>query len=99
MEAENTHCLLEKIHQSGFYCQDQWQVQIQAQIMSKAKVYVYSENLSVEQIESAMLRYSMGIEQTLEELIVDFGKKARVCVLTEGPQTIPYVKNDQHGDN
>ncbi len=92
MEAENAKELLEKIHDPLFCCQDQWQVQIQAQIISKAKVYVYSENLSEEQIESAMLRPSMGIEQTIDKLLAEYGNKASVCVLTEGPQTIPYVK-------
>jgi len=92
MEAENVNDLVEVIHKPNFYCQDQWQVQIQAQIMRKAKVYVYSENLSEEQIESAMLRPSIGVEQTVDTLLAEYGSKASICVLIEGPQTIPYVK-------
>ncbi len=83
--------LLDRIHTPGFLKQDQWQAQIQAQIQLKADVYVYSEYLSETQIREAMLLPCSKIEQTLDRLLVEYGPQASICVLPEGPQTIPYI--------
>ena len=32
-----------------------------------------------------------GVEETLEKLLHKYGRDASVCVLPEGPQTIPYI--------
>jgi lactate racemase len=91
-EAENPQALLDKICKPGFLKQDQWQAQIQAQIQLKADVYVYSENLSDSQIREALLKPCRSIEETLKGLVAKFGPQARICILPEGPQTVPYVK-------
>jgi len=91
-EAESPRSLLERIHKHGFLQQDQWQAQIQAQVQLRADVYVRSDNLTAEQIESALLKPSARIEDTVEELLSKYGSKARICVLPEGPQTIPYIQ-------
>jgi lactate racemase len=72
-----------------FQAQDQWQVQVQAQIQLHADVHVFSEGLSEQQIHSALLQPSRNVEGTLRSLIANKG--SRVCVLPEGPQTIPYM--------
>jgi nickel-dependent lactate racemase len=82
---------LEIIAEAGFSMQDQWQVQLQADIQMKADVYLYSECLSDADIESAMFRPCRDIEGTVRELLDRYGKDARICVLPEGPQTIPYI--------
>lgn len=84
--------LLQTIRSPGFLKQDQWQAQIQAQIQLKADVYVRSDNLTDQQIYSAMLRPSFSIEDTVRQLLARYGSQARICVLPEGPQTIPYVQ-------
>ncbi len=71
--------------------QDQWQAQIQAQIQLKADVYVFSENLTDEQIRSALLLPCHDIQATLAKLQEHYGGEARICVLPEGPQTVPYI--------
>jgi nickel-dependent lactate racemase len=83
--------ILDLISQAGFSEQDQWQVQIQAQIQLKATVYVYSENLTTDQIEKALFVPTDSIEQTVMELIKQVGPDCRLCVIPEGPQTIPYL--------
>jgi lactate racemase len=80
---------LEMISQPGFHAQDQWQVQIQAQIQQRADVYVYSAGLSDEQIEQALFIPCRDIEKTVADLEEKYG--SRICVLPEGPQTIPYL--------
>ena len=84
--------LLDRIMTPGFLKQDQWQVQIQAQIQLKANVFVYADYLSDEQIRSALLKPCRNIEATVAELRTAYGPGATICVLPEGPQTIPYVE-------
>lgn len=83
--------LLDLVSAPGFHEQDQWQVQIQAQIQLKADVYVYSWNLTDEQIHAALLLPSRRIEDTLEELLRRYGPQLSIGVLPEGPLTVPYV--------
>jgi nickel-dependent lactate racemase len=73
--------------------QDQWQAQIQAQIQLKAKVYVHSRRLSPEQIRGALLELAPELDETLALLVSAAGSAARICVLPEGPVTIPYGRS------
>ncbi|MCL4395525.1 MAG: nickel-dependent lactate racemase [Chloroflexi bacterium] len=91
-QANSPQELLDSICTAGTVRQDQWQAQIQAQIQLKADVYVRSDHLTDAQIESALLRPCSRIEQTVEELISEFGPNATICVLPEGPQIVPYVR-------
>jgi nickel-dependent lactate racemase len=83
--------VLELISQPGFSMGDQWQVQIQAQIQQKAEVFVYSDGLSDEQIEMALFQPSRDVEATVAQLTERYGSRARICVMAEGPQVIPYL--------
>ncbi|HEX9090475.1 MAG TPA: hypothetical protein VF831_03250, partial [Anaerolineales bacterium] len=78
----------------GFSAQDQWQVQIQAQIQQRADVYVYSDGLTDEQIARALFIPSRSLEKTVGQLLEKYGPQARICVIPEGPQTIPYLRGD-----
>jgi len=91
-EATNLDSLLAKIRAPGFAVQDMWEAQIQAQICQRADVYLYSHHLSDEQIEAAHLKPCRSIEATVAELLRKHGREAALCVLPEGPQTIPYVE-------
>lgn len=84
--------LLARIMRPGFLEQDQWQAQIQAQIQLKADVYVYSDYLRDEQIRAALLLPCRDIVATVAALRERYGQDASICVLPEGPQTIPYVQ-------
>jgi nickel-dependent lactate racemase len=91
-EAESPASLSEIIHRGNPMKQDMWQAQIHARICQKADVYFYSENLSDEQIKTAWLKPCRSIESTVDELLAKYGRDASICVLPEGPQTIPYIK-------
>jgi len=91
LEADSPEHLLETIRAPGFSMQDTWQAQIQALILEKADVYFYSENLSDEQIIGAMLKPCHDIEATVYDLARKYGRETSICVLPEGPQTIPYI--------
>ncbi len=89
---------LELIAEPGFSMQDQWQVQLQAKIQTRADIYLYSHRLSPEEIRTTMLRPCLRIEDTLGDLLRGYGPDARICVLPEGPQTIPYVDMQAAGE-
>jgi nickel-dependent lactate racemase len=93
-EAGSPQGVIDMISKSGFCAQDQWQVQIQAQIQRRVNVYVYSDGLTDEQIERALFIPCRNIEQTVSQLQEKYGSQARICVIPEGPQTIPYLRGD-----
>ncbi|HML21904.1 MAG TPA: nickel-dependent lactate racemase [Aggregatilinea sp.] len=70
--------------------QDQWQAQIQAKVQQKARVFVYSDYLSDEQLRGALLEPCRDIAATVEALRAEYGRDARIAVMPEGPQTVPY---------
>ena len=91
LEADDPESLLKTIRTPCFQRQDMWQAQIQALICQRAEVYLYSRNLTDDQIEGALLRPCHNIEATVEELLGRYGAGASICILPEGPQTIPYI--------
>ncbi len=70
---------------------DQWQVQVLARVLTKADVYVYNSTLSVAELATAHLRSTDDVARTVRDALAAAGPHARVCVLPEGPQTIPYL--------
>ena len=70
---------------------DQWQVQVQAKIQVQADVVVRSDYLDADALRSAHLGHTDDVTATVEAALAAAGPDARVCVLPEGPQTIPYV--------
>jgi nickel-dependent lactate racemase len=90
-EAVSPQQLLDAITAPDFLKQDQWQAQIQAQIQLKADVYVHTDRLSDEQIRRVMLKPCRDITATVAELLAHRGLDATICVLPEGPQTIPFI--------
>ena len=90
-EAESHDSLLKKIHEKDFEIQDMWQAQVHSMICQKTDVYFHSHNLSEEQIKCAFLKPCPRVEDTIEKLLHKYGKDASICVLPEGPQTIPYI--------
>jgi nickel-dependent lactate racemase len=70
---------------------DQWQAQIQAMIQAKARVMVHSDYLTAEDLAGAHLEASADVASSVSEALAALGPEGRVCVLPEGPQTIPYL--------
>jgi hypothetical protein len=54
-------------------------------------VYVYSDHLSDAQLRQALVHPCRDIAATVAGLRAHIGPDATICVLPEGPQTIPYV--------
>ena len=70
---------------------DQWQVQIQAQIQAAHRVVMHTSYLSDADLATAHLEQTADISATVADALAAAGPGARLCVLPEGPQTIPYL--------
>jgi nickel-dependent lactate racemase len=70
---------------------DQWQVQIQARIQSGSRVVMHTSHLTDADLASAHLEQTRDISATVADALAAAGPDARLCVLPEGPQTIPYL--------
>lgn len=89
---DSPEALEEMIHEPGYSTPDQWQVQIQARIQRMASVLMKSDGLTDEQLRMAHIEPIHDIESTVARLLADYGDGATVCVLPEGPRTIPYLR-------
>ena len=83
--------LLEMICAPGHNRHDQWEVQIQAQIQGLAEVFLKTDGLSHDEVRAAHLTPIDDIESVTSEQLRLAGPDATLCVLPEGPQTIPYL--------
>ena len=95
-ESASPRDLLERVRAEDCRCQDAWQAQIHAQVCAKAHVYLFSHHLTNEQVERALLKPCRDIGAAVSALLKSYGPEASICVLPEGPQTIPYLVQ-QHG--
>jgi nickel-dependent lactate racemase len=88
------HELMDFIKKKERDLKDTWQIYFQAMIQMKCDVYLYSE-LEGHQVEKAHLKPTDNIEKLVLNLLKKYGKETRICVLPEGPLTIPYLtQND-----
>jgi nickel-dependent lactate racemase len=70
---------------------DQWQVQIQARIQAACRVVMHTSYLSDAELALAHLSQTADVSLAVEEALSMAGPDARLCVLPEGPLTIPYL--------
>ena len=83
--------LLEMIASPGYSVPDQWQVQVQAQIQTKADVLVKTDGLRPDEVRAAHFTPIDDIEETVRKRLLHAGPASTLCVLPQGPQTIPYL--------
>jgi nickel-dependent lactate racemase len=83
--------ILALIESPGYRVPDQWQVQIQAKVQRHGRVLVHADGVSADELRAAHLSPVDDIETAVRDALGVAGKTARVCVLPEGPQTIPYL--------
>tara|TARA_B100000579_G_scaffold434916_1_gene456962 strand:+ start:39817 stop:41073 length:1257 start_codon:yes stop_codon:yes gene_type:complete len=89
LESVNTPAeYLLKLKDQTYLEPDQWQVQVQAQIQENNNVMLYSK-LNEKDVSKSHLIKIKSIEEIIEELKTRI-KNPSICVLPEGPQTIPY---------
>ncbi len=87
----NPAALLAMICARGYSRPDQWQVQVQAQIQLKARVLVKTSGLGPDEVRMAHFTPVDDVGAAVREALSAAGPAATLCVLPQGPQTIPYV--------
>jgi lactate racemase len=83
--------LLREIEAREATVPDQWQVQVQARVQERARVVMHTATLSEADLASAHLGYTDDVTASIRDELDRLGSDARLCVLPEGPQTIPYL--------
>jgi nickel-dependent lactate racemase len=83
--------LLAMITSPGYSVPDQWQVQIQAQVQLKAKVLVKADGLTPNALRAAHFEAIDDVSAAVSGALRAAGRSATLCVLPQGPQTIPYL--------
>jgi nickel-dependent lactate racemase len=89
--ADSPEALLASIAARAATVPDQWQVQVQAKVQALAHVVMHTSYLSAADLGSAHLGHTDDVAATVAEALGQAGPQSRVCVLPEGPQTIPFV--------
>lgn len=88
----NVNDLLKFIMDHESTLKDTWQIYYQALIQQRANVYLFSDQLDDITIKRALFNPVSDIGRLTDELVSRTGPRAKICVLPEGPQTIPYLK-------
>ncbi len=84
--------LLAMIHAPGYSQPDAWQVQIQAQVQLKARVIVKNSSLTRDALRAAHFEATDDVSEAVCDALRRAGPDATLCVLPQGPQTIPYLR-------
>ncbi len=85
--------ILETIMMPGFSMFDQWEAQLLAIILLKARVGLYSE-IPADEVRRAHLEPVQDIAARIRQELARIGSDAQIAVLPEGPMTIPYLRHD-----
>jgi lactate racemase len=83
--------VLDTIMAPGFSLYDQWEAQLLALILLKARVALFSE-IPPADVRAAHLEPVSNFQRRLEEEMDRRGPGVEVAVLPEGPMTIPYLR-------
>ncbi len=89
--ARDPEDLLARAMAPGCAHADRWQAQIQGQIQQRAEVHLFSDGLTATEIRAAHLIPCRTIGGTVARLLEARGPAASLCVLPQGPLTIPTL--------
>ncbi len=92
--ASSPAALLEMICAPGYSVPDQWQVQVQAQIQTKANVLIKTSGLGPGEIRAAHFTPIDDVSRAVHDALQHAGAASTLCVLPQGPQTIPYLATE-----
>ena len=73
--------------------QDTWQIFYEVLIQRWAHVSLYTDKLDDETVRKSLFSPVQDPEALIRDILEKHGRDARICVLPEGPLTIPYIKN------
>ncbi|MBI2865699.1 MAG: nickel-dependent lactate racemase [Chloroflexi bacterium] len=87
--------MLDLIESPGFLMFDQWEAQVLAKILLKSRVHIFATGLAHDEARRAFLEPWDSVEEAIVNLARQHkqksGQEPRICILPQGPQTVPYV--------
>lgn len=86
----SAQAMLDTINHAVVPMEDQWQVQLLALILVRARVGVYSR-IAPDEIRRAHLEPISDLAERIDAELSRLGRDAPIAVLPEGPMTIPYL--------
>ncbi len=72
---------------------DQWEIQVLTRIMMKAEIYIVSK-LTKDEIGNIGLKYANSVEEAIEVSLNKHGNEAKILILPNGPQILPFQQNN-----
>jgi nickel-dependent lactate racemase len=90
-EHDSPRAILDTVLAPGFLLHDQWEAQMLAMILLKARTGLYSQ-MPAEEVRRAHVEPVEDPSRRLAEELGRVGRDAPVAVLPEGPMTIPYLE-------
>jgi lactate racemase len=91
LSVSNANELMEFVKSREPQLKDTWQIFFQAMIQQKATVHLFSDKLDKETIGKTFLTPVNDIARLTKMLAGKIGPGADICIMPEGPQTIPYL--------
>jgi nickel-dependent lactate racemase len=91
VEHPTPRAILDTVLAPGFSMFDQWEAQMLAMILVRARAGLYSE-IPAEDLRRAHVEPVVDVGSRLAEELRRVGRDAPVAVLPEGPMTIPYLR-------
>ncbi|HEY7141579.1 MAG TPA: nickel-dependent lactate racemase [Methylomirabilota bacterium] len=91
VEHRTPQAILDTVLAPGFSMFDQWEAQVLAMILIRARAGLHSE-IPADELRRAHLEPVTDVGARLAQELERVGKDAPVAVLPEGPLTIPYLR-------
>ena len=91
LEHDSPEAMLETIYAPGFQRYDQWQVQLFAHILQKARVALHSD-IPPEDVRNVHLEPVDDVAARIGEELEKIGPDAPIAILPEGPMAVPYLE-------
>jgi nickel-dependent lactate racemase len=92
LEYPSAQAMLETIQAPGFSKYDQWEAQLLAMILVKARVGLFSD-IAPKEVRQAHLIPVADLAASISAELKRIGEQAPIAVLPEGPMTIPYLSD------
>ena len=90
VEHRTPQAILDTVMTPGFSVYDQWEAQMLAMILVRARAGLHSE-IPAGELRQAHVEAVPDVTVRLAEELDRIGREAPVAVLPEGPMTIPYL--------
>ena len=91
LEHRTPQAILDTVLAPGFSMFDQWEAQMLAMILVRARAGLYSE-IPADELCRAHVEPVADVGARLREELRHTGRDAPLAVLPEGPMTIPYLR-------